>query len=215
MKGVIYMSKQSMKLERGEGTFRNLKSGKLNYRKYIHLDNGDIKEVCVTGKTEAECIKKMVQKEIDVKNNIKVIKNKPLAEAMYDWLKTVKKPVLAPQSYDTLLKTIKNQIEALGIGNITYTSVSTEELQHFINMLNEEYHYSKSTIRKTYLALNAFYKYRSKTDKFNNPMELVNLPTNNNIIKETKEIKYMTEEQSVEFIKSAIATYKSGKLVYR
>lgn len=209
------MSKKPMKLERGEGTFRVLKSGKINYRKYVHLDNGDIKEVCVTGKTEAECIKKMVQKEDDVKKNINKTRDKALADAMYEWIETVKKPVLAAQSYDTLLKTVKNQIATSAIGNVLYASVSAEELQHLINKLNEEEHYSKSIIRKTYLALNAFYKYKSKTDKFNNPMALVVMPANNNIVKATKEIKYMTEEQSVEFVRAATATYKTGRLIFK
>ena len=209
------MKKNSIKLQRGEGTFRVQPNGKVNYRKYVHLDNGDIKEVCVTGVSEADCIVKMVQKEKDVKENVQKVKDKSLVEAMHEWLETVKKPVLAPQSYDTILKTIKNQIATSGLGDKLFTSITTEELQYLINKLNEVDHYSKSIIRKTYLALNAFYEYKAKADKVNNPMALVIMPTNNNIIKETKEIKYLTQEQSAEFIKAAIATHNKGILIYR
>lgn len=204
-----------IKLGKKQGTVYQLENGKFRHKKMVITEQGKRKEMCVTGSTIQECLKKMALKDrqLEQKKDYKI--NTPLADAMYMWVKNVKAPTLVPQSIKSLNKTIKNQIEPSDIGHMRYQSVTTEELQSLINKLNLVDHYSKSTIKKTYDALNAFYRYTSTVHKFDNPMELVVKPSETNIIKPTKEIHYLSEEDTKKFIMAALSTYSDGDLIYK
>lgn len=204
-----------IKLGKKQGTVYQLENGKFRHKKMVITEQGKRKEMCVTGSTIQECLKKMALKDrqLEQKKDYKI--NTPLADAMYMWVQNVKAPTLVPQSIKSLKNTIKNQIEPSDIGHMRYQSVTTEELQSLINKLNLVDHYSKSTIKKTYDALNAFYRYTSTVHKFDNPMELVVKPSETNIIKPTKEIHYLSEEDTKKFIMAALSTYSDGDLIYK
>lgn len=64
------------------------------YRKQITLPAGDKTRVSVSGDSPQECMEKMLQKEKRLLSMPKKDANLPLADALYQWLDTVKKPVL-------------------------------------------------------------------------------------------------------------------------
>ena len=204
-----------IKLGRNQGTIRPLENGKFQYRKMIITEQGRRTEVSVTAPTVEECMRKMSSKDRQLQQRKNYKQNTPLADAMYKWVENVKAPTLVPQSIISLKNTIKNQIEPSAIGHARFQSITTEELQTLINKLNFIDHYSKSTIKKTYDALNAFYRYVSTLYKFDNPMLLVVKPSDKNIVKPTKEIQFLSEEDTKKFIQASVSTFSNGDLIYK
>jgi integrase len=133
---------------------------------------------------------------------------------MNKWLTIIKQPTLKAQSYNRLKSTIKNQIENTSIGHTRYNMVTTEEIQSLINKLNND-NYSHSVIKKTFDALNDFYRYISAKDKIDNPMLLVNMPTTDNIKAETKTVEFFEQDDIDKFITECSARYNTGTLKYR
>ena len=69
-------------------------------------------------------------------------------------------------------------------------------------------------VLKTYDSLNAFYRYVSVRDKFDNPMLLVEVWKKKNVNAEEKQIAYYDEEDIHKFVRTAGERYKTGKLRY-
>lgn len=195
----------------GEGSMSIRKDGNIIYRKRI---GNPKKEHSVYGKTPKECIDKMKKVEKKLEKSIIKLEKETLNEAMYKWLNTIKNSTLKSQSYQRLESTIKNQIEESDIGNLRYQSITTDEIQNVINDLNEK-EYSHSVIKKTYDALNEFYRYISAKDKIDNPMLLVVMPTINNVRAEVKEIEFFEQSDIDKFIKECSAKHKTGTYKYR
>ena len=65
--------------------------------------------------------------------------------------------------------------------------------------------------------LNAFYTFQTRRGYLpRNPMELCRMPVRENLLKQEKEIVYMTEQQIQVFSKEALSyAYGSSKLKYR
>jgi integrase len=140
--------------------------------------------------------------------------NAGLSEAMMSWLKTYKKPDLKPQSYQRIESTIRNQICTSSLARYSYCDITTDELQKLINDLNISGK-SYSTIKKTYDCLNGFYRYISAKDDIKNPMLLVKMPTQDNIIKgKSKVIEFFDEEDIEKFVSESKATWNTGRLKY-
>lgn len=185
------------------------------YRKQITLPAGDKTRVSVSGDSPQECLEKMLQKEKRLLSMPKKDANLPLADALYQWLDTVKKPVLKSQSYTRLKSTITNQIASMNIGHLRYQTITPEEIQDHINYLNRNLRLSHSTIKKTYDCLNNFYRYYSSKYKFDNPMLLVSMPIISNIITETKDVQWFDKEDIQKFINEAHAKYHTGRPKYQ
>ena len=209
-------SPKEIKMPKGEGSIKWKDSrNKYEYRKRITLKDGSKKDLYVYGDTSSECISKMKIKEQEELNKEETPSQKiVLCEGMYKWIEDVKKPVLKDQSYERLKKTVKNQIEPSEIGYIRYHMVTTDDIQNLIAKLNDN-HYSYSVIKKTYDALNAFYRYASAKDKFDNPMLLVVMPTQANTNHEAREVIWFEEEDIIKFIEEAHATYNTGTSKYK
>lgn len=205
--------KELPKLPYGQGTFF-YHSNSIGYRKRIKLDDGTHETKTIYAKTTKECMEKMSQYEKDLKRKIHNDSNKLLCDAMDDWIETVKKPTLKSQSYTRLKSTVKNQIEESDIGHFKYKSISSNELQQLINGLNNK-NYSHSTIKKTYDALNDFFRYMSAKEKFDNPMLLVVMPTTNNIKAETKTIEFFEQEDIDKFISVCESKYNTGSYKFK
>ena len=211
--------KKIIVLPHGEGYVDYVESRKkYRYRKTIELPDGTKKELSVYLDSPSEYKTKMdirIQKELDKFNKTSKTLNKiVLCEAMYKWLETVKKPTLKSQSYDRLEKTIKNQIQLSDIGYLTYETVTTDDIQKLISDLNDS-HMSYSVIKKTYDALNAFYRYISAKDKIDNPMLLVVMPTQANTNHEARDVVWFEEEDIELFIEECHATWNTGNPKYQ
>ena len=206
-------------LTQGDGSIKWVeKRQKWEYRKRITLPDGTKKDIYVYGKNPSECKSLMPIKEKEKLEEFSQSKEPTtkivLCEAMYKWLETVKKPTLKSQSYDRLEKTIKNQIELSDIGYLRYQTVTTDDIQNLISKLNDN-HMSYSVIKKTYDALNAFYRYASAKDKFDNPMLLVVMPTQANTNHEARDVVWFEEEDIELFIEECHATWNTGNPRYQ
>lgn len=185
------------------------------YRKVLELPDGTTVRLSASGKTPQLAILNMEEKEKKELIKFKTPSNKVvLCDEMYDWLENVKKQTLKAQSYERLKSTIKNQIECSEIGYLRYQNVTTRDIQQLIASLNDN-HYSYSVIKKTFDALNNFYRYISARDKIDNPMLLVQMPTQANTNHEAREVIWFEEDDIEKFIEEAQATWNTGNPKYQ
>ena len=110
--------KQLTKLPRGEGSFAYRPNGTLELKKTIHVENGSVRAT-VYGKTEQECMEKMRQKELEIREQSYFSSPRLLGEAIENWLVKYKKQELKSQSYDRLVGTLR-QIKSSDIGHRYY-----------------------------------------------------------------------------------------------
>lgn len=201
--------KKLAKLPRGEGSFNYRPNGSVEFKKYVHVDNGTVR-IVVYGKTEQECMEKMRKKEAELKEQSHFKSTQLLGEALVEWVNKVKKNTIKKQSYDRLLGTAK-QVSNADIGHRFYTDVTTKELQDYIQRLVDK-RYAWSTIKKEYDLLNAFYRYTAERDQFRNPMTLVVMPRRSNVKVETKEIEWFEKDDIDKFVKACGARWNTGRL---
>ena len=201
--------KKLAKLPRGEGSFNYRANGSVEFKKYVHVDNGTVRLV-VYGKTEQACMEKMRQKESKVKEKSHFVSTELLGEALIEWVNKVKKNTLKKQSYDRLIGTAK-QIGKADIGHHFYTDIGAVELQDYIQSLIDK-RYSWSTIKKSYDILRAFYRYASARDQFRDPMLLVVMPRRINVKVEAKEIQWFEEDDIKKFTDACEARWNTGRL---
>lgn len=194
------------KLPRGQGSFFYHRD-KIGYRKTFTLPSGRKVKKTVYGENFDECFSKMKLIENNIENEV-VISKDTLVEAMTKWLINVKKNRLKPQSLDRYLYVVNHQINDAFIGHLQYQKISAQELQLYINQMNDGT-ISYSTIQKSYNLIKAFYTYSSIIDRFNNPMATVTLPVKRNVIKKTKKIEWFEQDDINKFITEA--TRKSPK----
>lgn len=200
------------KMPHGEGSF-SYKAGKVYFRKRITLNNGVKKTVSVYGITVKECISNMKKEEVRLNKGIVEPCKETLGVAMIFWLENYKKNELKVQSYQRLSGTIKNQICDDSISCERYQSITSDELQVFINKFNNGKN-SYSTIKKVYDALNAFYRYASLKYKIDNPMLLVVKPTKNNTKKKCKELVWFEQDDIDKFVSESGAKWGTGRAKY-
>lgn len=134
-----------------------------------------------------------------------------LEDFLDGYLFNVKKSVLKPSSFDRDVRTgnlIKKYIGNYTIEQLTAPFIQTE----LINKLKDD-EYSYSTIHKVYVLLNECLQYAVDTDKLNkNPCKLVKQPPRKMF--DTKEIRWLSEEEIQTFKEQAVSTYKNGKTRY-
>lgn len=203
------------KLPKGDGTLRYAHGGKILYRKSIPVENG-YKRLSVTGCTLKECFDAMRRKESEIRAELKTVGNETLCTAMLNWLELCKQHEVKPSSYDRLCITFNSQVKKMTIADRPWKKIKTEELQQAVNALIP-CGYSWSTIKKAYDMLNAFYTFQTRRDYLTrNPMEQCKMPAHENILRQEKEIVYMSEQQVREFCREALSyAYGSSKLKYR
>lgn len=203
------------KLPHGDGVLVYTSNGKILYRKSIPVD-GDYRRLAVTGRTLKECFDAMQKKESEIQAGLQSASNQPLAVAIDEWLRLYKQPEVKPSSYGRLCITFDSQIKRMAIAGKPWKKIKTDDLQQAINALIP-CGYSWSTIKKAYDMLNAFYTFQTRRCYLpRNPMELCRMPVRENLLKQEKEIVYMTEQQIQVFSKEALSyAYGSSKLKYR
>jgi len=213
---LAYDAEKIPKLPYGEGTIGIYNDKLLVYKKICKYKDGSKTRVVVYGTTPKECMINMRAEENRVSQTIKhkTVKKDTLCDVMREWLNTVKINELKEQSFSRLEKTIKNQIETSDIGHYRYNNITSEDIQNVINKLNEK-KYSHSVIKKTYDALNEFYRYISAKEKIDNPMLLVVMPTVNNVKAEAKTIEFFEQDDIEKFINECSVRFHTGAYKYK
>lgn len=202
------------KLPYGQGTISKYNDNLLIYKKTIKLPDGTKVRKSVYGKTPSEVMTLMKETEFDLVNNYSKGEKKLLYDAMIYWAENYRKPKIKSQSYKRIVTTIENQIMDLGLGMRFYDEITTDELQDAILRLNEQ-RYSRSTIKKTYDILKAFYTFISVKEKTYNPMLLVEMPSVNNILVEEREIQFFDQSDIIKFVEEAGRLNNNGTLKYK
>ena len=202
------------KLPRGEGTMAMHNETTVVYKKVISLPHNQKKRVTVYGDTPQICMQKMRMKEFELTQQTKITRLETLEDAMNEWLETVHKQKLKPQSYSRLKSTIKNQIGSSSLGKIQYQSITGVELQKLLNDLNAQ-NYSHSVIKKTHDVLNSFFRYASVKDHIDNPMTVVSMPTMANVNAEVREIQWLEEDEIERFVEHCGDTYNNTTPKFR
>lgn len=206
-------NKELPKLPYGQGTFF-YHTNSIGYRKRIKSKDGSYINKTIYGKTTRECMDKMQEFEKSFKKSEFYAANQSLLDAMNEWVENVKAPTLKSQSLTRLRSTVKNQIGNSDIGRFRYSTIKSDEIQAVITSLNND-EYSHSVIKKTYDALNDFYRYVSAKDKIDNPMLLVTMPTISNVQAETKAIEFFEQSDIDKFIAECDVKYHTGTYKYR
>lgn len=194
------------KLEYGQGTMLyNEEKELIQYKKTIKITNSDgttKKRVTVYGKNVLECFDKMKEKEEKLKKEIHEEQNLILYDSMIKWLNEEKKPELKRTSYDTLHKTIK-RINEYEIGSIRYNQVTKTDIENHIKELRDK-DLSYSIVKKSYDALNAFYRYTVLNNMLEyNPIEKVKVPTKKEY-KPAKNIEWLNSDDIELFCNQAV-----------
>lgn len=167
----------------------------------------------VHGNTQKDCLDKMKALEETLAKN-HVPKNKmTLIDAIVIWLQTTKQPILKQQAYNRELGTIRNQIGKSAIAHFRYQSITPDEIQELLSTLNKN-GYSYSVIKKTYDSLNAFYRFSSAREHFENPMLFVSVWKKSNVTAVEKDVVFFESDDIKKFIHKATEKYNTGTLKY-
>lgn len=203
------------KLPKGEGTLRYAHGNKILYRKAILVDNG-YKRLAVTGNNIKECFDTMRRKEEELRAGLKSVGSESLTTAIDRWLDLYKQPEVKPSSYDRLRITYKAQITQMTIADKPWKLITAEDLQGAVNALVQD-GYAWSTVKKAYDMLNAFYTFQTQRGYLpRSPMDICRMPLRENMLKQNKEIVYMTEPQIKVFCQEALSYAEgSSQLKYR
>lgn len=203
------------RLPKGQGTLIYTHGNKILYRKAIPVDGG-YKRLAVTGNNIKECFDTMRRKEDDLRAGLKSAGSESLAAAIDRWLDLYKQPEVKPSSYDRLRITYKAQITKMTIADKPWKLITAEDLQVAVNALVQD-GYAWSTVKKAYDMLNAFYTFQTRRGYLpRSPMDICRMPLRENMLKQDKEIVYMTESQIKVFCEEALS-YAEGstQLKYR
>ena len=164
----------------GQGSFSRLADGRIRMRKqHGFLDNGRPRVLTVTGKTESECIKRMVRKEADFEqeqiNSQSLMKmtleGLCLRHLEYDIANNAR---LKATSVDRREVTIRNQISLSRIGQRQVGSITEIDINDYINSLLFARELSVSSVKKVFYVISGAYKWAMRRRYIGeNPCDLI------------------------------------------
>lgn len=187
---------------KGEGCLTLMGDGRWRARVQVGIemipqDDGTMKKKYKykewKSKTKSEVIEKVREYEDEKKKHPNDKANYLIRSAFPNWLNSIKKIELKPQSFDRL-KVIVNKYVINRIGKYTVGEVTSEMVQSLIITPAYEDGKSLSTIKKIKSALRDFYNYEvDQRIVTYNPIVAVRLPKKHNFTR--KEINPYTEEE--------------------
>ena len=199
------------KRDNGTGTIYQRTNGSWVGKIYLGRDSaGKEKFKYLSGKTEGEVKRKI--REFN-QAGTQVDANKiSLQDYINNWLRTFKRGTIKDSSYDTLEKTIRNQIIPY-IGSMHLQQISSSDVQKLLHELKGR-GYSYSTVKKAHDCLSDMFEHATIADDINkNPMIAVNMLAESEFAK--KQIRFFTEEECALIIEESSRQYRTGKLVYQ
>ena len=176
--------------------------------------SGTPKRKCWKSKKQAEVKAKLAEfkKQLLLDNAIDNSENKKFKEFADEWVNTILKPTVKPQSYQRKIITLEHQVYP-HIGGIQISRLTHTHIQKMVNDLNAS-GLSYSTIKKAYEAVSGCLRYfRIKTFSAYNPCEGVTLPEANK--KEHSGIEFFDREERKKIVEEATRKYENGTSVYR
>lgn len=188
----------------GEGSIRKIGNSWVAKTQIGWLDNGHPKIKSFSAPTRNAALKRMRDYKNELEHNEGISEgDTTIYEGLIYWLENFKSMELKESSYTRLETTINSSIEPY-IGHYMVKEITTGTIQtELINRLYDEGK-SYSTIKKSYHAMNAYYKKLFAMGEIKrNPMLGVTLPSSKHF--DTKEIKILTDEEIAHFKKKAMS----------
>lgn len=176
------------------GVYVERKDGRLEYRINLGKDiTGKRYYKSVYGKNKTEIRKKLKEIDINTIQNMDNVEDVLFRDFALNWMKTYKKPQLKPVSYDRLEQTYNRVCETFGC--VQMGSITTDDLQTFINLLSKNKSYS--TVKKHYEFLKNVFGHAIKTNKLSfDPCLAIELPKERNMSVKTKKAEILTQEET-------------------
>lgn len=168
-------NKKGTRQGNGSGYFVRLSDEKWRLRQQFGFkSNGRARILTVTGKTKAECRKKMKEKMEDPKYTVsgQNLAGETVGRLCRRHLEhdMAQREYLKPTAADRRECTIKNQIENYAFSRLQAASVKPQDVQNHIECLINENRLSASSIQKAYDVINAAYTWAiSQGTLQNNP----------------------------------------------
>lgn len=177
-----------------EGTIRQRKDGRWEYRLYMGCDiNGKKLYKSLYGKTEREIRERANELEKDKRKYNDKAGNTVFRDYALHWIKVYKFPVLKPVSYDRLEQTYQGVCEY--IGWLQMANIDSDNIQKMINDLSKTKAYS--TVKKHYEFVNNVFRHAYASGKLErNPCDAVILPIERNMKVKTRKAEILSEEET-------------------
>lgn len=148
------MEKRRAKRENGDGTWRTLPSGKMNWSRMYTAKNGKKKILTATGKDKTECrrIMRLKEEEFETKSRMELSSKGLLVGNMEDWLLRIKKndPKCGDTAFTRLLSTFETHIKGSYLGNMQEEQIRDEDIVLFLSELKK--HSSSGNVLDTPLS---------------------------------------------------------------
>lgn len=196
----------------GEGSVRKIGNKYVAKIQIGWLPNGHPRVKSFSADTYNGAVRRM-RKYISEREKGQTNIDMPIAEGLRYWLDNFKALELKDSSFNRLEVTVESNIVPY-IGHYMTKELDASVMQlQLINRLVQE-NKSYSTIKKAYLALNAYYKKLISMNWLeHNPMQGVTLPAQK--LFGAKKIKCLTAEERDRFVNQAVSIYKNGTARYR
>ena len=162
--------------------------------------------------TKQECLDKKQSFEALLSTNIVGENDILFKNFARSWLISIKQPTVKPTTYDKINYIIEN-ILIDKIGNLALQQIDDSILQTtIINQLKID-GYSFSTVRFTNNILSQIFQYATSKGKVSkNPVKNVVIPKRS--LFETKEIRFLSEDERNKLVATCYSTYSNGKRRY-
>lgn len=179
---------------KGEGSWGKRKINGIEYNYFKKKYDGMSSPKTFYGRTlqEVKAKKEEFEKSLGLLSP-KELSQEILGDYMQDWLENKVKLSVKKKTYTGYNAILRNYILNYPIAQIQMASLNDELLQKHINTLAKKY--SRNTISKAYFLLNQCLQYAvQKNHLATNYMELVKMPSEDNVAVPKKEIKWLSKE---------------------
>lgn len=171
------------------------------------------------GHSKAEC-KNKARQYLETKNRGEYFPAKTtLNEYMETWLENYKRTTVEPSTYARMVSVYENQIKD-GLGKKKITEITTDDIQILLNHhalgTGGEKPLAKSGLKKLKHLLNPCLEHAVRAGVIKqNPCIGVVIPTESNLLIQTKEQFALSDEEIEKFKEAALVRNKAGQIKYR
>ncbi|GFH95408.1 hypothetical protein IMSAGC003_01952 [Lachnospiraceae bacterium] len=135
------MEKGKAKKGSGDGTWRTLPSGKVNWYRTYTAKNGEKARLSVTGKDKTECRRLMRLKEenFETKSRMDLSTRGLLADNMENWLLLIKRndPNCGDTAFTRLLSTFETHVKSSYLGRMKEEQIRDRDITQFLSELKK------------------------------------------------------------------------------
>ncbi len=189
------MGKEKAKKGSGDGTWRTLPSGKVNWYRTYTSKNGEKARLSVTGKDKTECRRLMRLKEenFETKSRMDLSTRGLLADNMENWLLLIKRndPNCGDTAFTRLLSTFETHVKSSYLGRMKEEQIRDRDITQFLSELKKHSSDGKalnaplsfSSRKKVYELLSMYFSHKYIRAHELNPMLTVPALTRDRYIK--------------------------------